>query len=345
MPTSWAASLGTEFRGCVRYARRFTRPTDLESYERVWLVFEGVDSRAQLVLNEEPLGRLDGYALRGAFEITGRLRDRNELVMDVELPFNVGSAEGLLRPGRAACAGGLIGEVRLEIRSLRYVSDFAVQLEPTDGDPRVSISGQIAGHREHADLALVVNGLRRELAYQPITAQEPFSLELSLPGLPRWQLLPSGGENELEPLEVAMLENAAEHWRAVRGLAHRELDWNADRGELSINGKPLELPAGRLLVEDFPASPSQWRTAVDTVGSGVLVAEMIFPTACYTALDRWGIAVIQSVPAGWQQAIVPRLAQHPSVVAWISPESEPQREPTDKLVAGRPWLSRSVAVR
>ncbi len=45
VPGDWAAALGPDYRGRVRYTRRFGCPTGLASRERVWLVIEGVDAR------------------------------------------------------------------------------------------------------------------------------------------------------------------------------------------------------------------------------------------------------------------------------------------------------------
>ncbi len=47
--------------------------------------------------------------------MTDLLRERNELVIEVELPPLAYADEQQLRPDRAGLAGGVIGEVRLEI--------------------------------------------------------------------------------------------------------------------------------------------------------------------------------------------------------------------------------------
>ena len=49
------------------------------------------------------------------FDVTGVLAERNELVIEVELPPLSYADEQRLRPERAGLPGGLIGEVRLEI--------------------------------------------------------------------------------------------------------------------------------------------------------------------------------------------------------------------------------------
>lgn len=101
MPACWANSLGPDFRGRVSYRRPFGKPTGITPAERIWLVCDGADPQASLTLNDEPLGTIDGPASPAEFDVTDRLRERNVLVAIVE---------------SADRAGGLTGEVRLEIR-------------------------------------------------------------------------------------------------------------------------------------------------------------------------------------------------------------------------------------
>jgi beta-galactosidase/beta-glucuronidase len=116
VPGDWQASLGAHFVGCVRYTRRFNCPTNLGPDERVWLAFDGVDYQSQVTLNAQALGAVQGYGSPSRIEITSLLEPRNVLALDISLPAIVFNDEQL-RPGRAGQAGGLIGEVRLEISS------------------------------------------------------------------------------------------------------------------------------------------------------------------------------------------------------------------------------------
>jgi hypothetical protein len=63
-------------------------------------VFDGVESAGNIALNGQPLGSNQGDA-QARFDLTSRLAERNELVVDVS-------------SGESA-PGGLVGEVRLEI--------------------------------------------------------------------------------------------------------------------------------------------------------------------------------------------------------------------------------------
>ena len=101
MPCDWAASLGSAFRGRVLYQRHFGCPTSLGPGDRVDLVFGAVRTAATARLNDRPL--VDFSGPNGArIDVTSRLAERNLLEVVVE------HLAGEL-------AGGLVGEVRLEI--------------------------------------------------------------------------------------------------------------------------------------------------------------------------------------------------------------------------------------
>jgi beta-galactosidase/beta-glucuronidase len=116
LPSDWGASLGAEFRGRVRYSRRFGLPTNLESHEQVWLVVDGVDYFGTVALNGHALGEAIGFQSSREFDIRSFLVERNLLTLDVDLPLYEGGAAAPQRPGRDGLPGGLIGEIRLEIR-------------------------------------------------------------------------------------------------------------------------------------------------------------------------------------------------------------------------------------
>ena len=109
------AAAGRDFRGCVRFVRAFGRPTRLEPEEQVWLVCAGVDLTVRIVLNGQPLGTLTGSREPARFDVTEML-PRAERTGDRS---RVAAARLCRRakpaPDRAGLAGGLIGEVRLEI--------------------------------------------------------------------------------------------------------------------------------------------------------------------------------------------------------------------------------------
>jgi hypothetical protein len=115
VPSDWGDALGRDFRGRVRYLRRFGCPTGLGEQDRVELVVERVDAFGAVWLNSQSLGPIPAGGRAVRFDITARLQPRNELVLQVELPALIAGSPPLARPGREGLPGGLIGEVRLEI--------------------------------------------------------------------------------------------------------------------------------------------------------------------------------------------------------------------------------------
>jgi hypothetical protein len=87
--------------GPVSFYRRFGRPSNLGTGDQVRLAFEGVTGSADVFLNGERLG---GLTLAGAFEVTERLRERNELEVQWQA-----ADEGC----------GIVGEVVVEIEASR----------------------------------------------------------------------------------------------------------------------------------------------------------------------------------------------------------------------------------
>jgi beta-galactosidase/beta-glucuronidase len=114
VPGDWRQLLGHDYLGRVRYSRAFNLPTNLGPREHVWLVLDEVDYQADVSLNGQFLGPVRPHHGAWRHEITATLRLHNQLVVDVQLPPEV-HADPQLRGARAGQAGGLVGEVRLEI--------------------------------------------------------------------------------------------------------------------------------------------------------------------------------------------------------------------------------------
>jgi hypothetical protein len=148
LPADWGAALGQDFRGLVRFTRRFTQPTGLDETTRVWLVIDNIDWQATVTLNGTFLGCVQlaktppsarllvspspplplspsllpsvsspALPCPARFDITAHHAPRNALTIDVLLPGSGVGAPPLARPGRENLAGGLIGLVRLEIEA------------------------------------------------------------------------------------------------------------------------------------------------------------------------------------------------------------------------------------
>ncbi|HWB10371.1 MAG TPA: hypothetical protein VG826_14160 [Pirellulales bacterium] len=138
----------------------------------------------------------------------------------------------------------------------------------------------------------------------------------------------------------------------VIGSGDRELAYLEPRPGNSFDA---EFPAGDLPVWE-PDSPVTVPVEVKLVEGGSAVWRQIFESAFraasatadsirfnailsehdYLAFDRKGTAVVQHVPTEWIDQVCPRLAHHPSIVAWSTAE---QMEPSpESLLFGRPWV-------
>jgi hypothetical protein len=96
-PLDCGALFGSDFRGQVRFRRRFNRPTNLDPQEAVWLVIENSAARGNVRLSDESIGELLAEVPLAEFDVTPQLALHNELTIDAE-----------------HC--GSISSVRLEIR-------------------------------------------------------------------------------------------------------------------------------------------------------------------------------------------------------------------------------------
>ncbi len=105
MPMSWRELFGVN-AGRVEFRRKFNMPTNLESHEHVWIVFDGIGGDSAVSVNRKSLGHVAADKSKAEFEITSLLNVHNELCVD--LSFD---------PARAPPqSGGLWGPVALEIR-------------------------------------------------------------------------------------------------------------------------------------------------------------------------------------------------------------------------------------
>jgi hypothetical protein len=69
-------------RGRICWRRRFSRPTGLDPGEAVWLCIASRGAMLSVTLNGQPLASIEPTNALGEFEITARLRPRNELAVE-----------------------------------------------------------------------------------------------------------------------------------------------------------------------------------------------------------------------------------------------------------------------
>jgi hypothetical protein len=159
MPCHWNEGGLAGFAGRARFRRRFGYPGRIDAHERVWLTFAEVAGAAEVRLNGAFLGSREPDGLPFEFEVTALLRQRNELVVDVE---------------SATERGGLSGEVALEVRCSAFLR--GVRVEPAGCD--LHVRGEVVGTAEGLlELYVVLN--RSTVAYEPTAASpegHPFHL-------------------------------------------------------------------------------------------------------------------------------------------------------------------------
>jgi hypothetical protein len=132
MPCRWSATPLRGVADVVRCRRPFGYPGRIDTHERVWLTFEGWTGTAEITLN----GRCLGSGLQGnaphEYDVTAMLRERNELIVDLQ-----GDSE----------EGGLWGEVAMEVRCLAWLRDVRVRLIADNGTG-LAVDGIAAGTSE-----------------------------------------------------------------------------------------------------------------------------------------------------------------------------------------------------
>lgn len=340
LPDDWGDVLGNGFRGRVRFTRRFGRPSGLEPHERVWLVIGGADASGMATLNDRPLGRVPGYCLSGHFDVTELLEDRNELAVDVELPPD---EHHPLRPGRENLPGGLMGEVRLEVRARRWIERLWLEAIGPAGAARLLVCGIVAGEPTRETLAIRVTSEHAEVIYQDVQVGKPFCCEEPIPNVAPWP--PKGQRPSSSPVSITLIEAARGIWSTARQVACRAIDWDAERGRLLVAGQPIDLPVKPTTCRPGRSTAELAESVRAREPRAVLATDRILDQRDYTLLDKMGVRVLQAVPPDWAAEVCPALSSHPSIVAWVARESDIATaaasvpSPDD----GRPWIAREQA--
>ena len=297
IPGDWGGVLGAAFQGQVRLRRWFHRPGKLEAHERAWLVCQGVDPGGTIRLNGEELGAAQGYAIPVEFHVTERLLARNNLEIDIDT-YSIAGMQGL-RPGREGLPGGLLGDIRLEIRAEYFVQGLSLYFDPRSTPPQAVLQGQVMGNRTADKFEIAARGPAGELVYGEVPLDKRFELRGPAEGIPAWKASPavSGEQNRLAEVEVRLLRGGSRLWE---GWYHTAI----------------------------PAQDNASAQIVNRIDDKYL-----------DDCDQGGQSVVQSIPWQWSGEVCPRLAHHPSIVAWAA--SNAPRQPADKRPAitfGRQWI-------
>lgn len=164
LPCRWEEGELADFAGRVRFRRRFGAPTRVGPGEHLWLTFGGT-SDARVWLNTDYLGEHHG-AGPFEFEVTGRLRPRNELAVEVDVP---------------PTDSGTWGDVALEVRRPAFLRGVRFRPSVEDGLGRLEVSGQVLGTSSRPlEVRLTLDGQPLGVAVVPFHVEEhAFRLEAS----------------------------------------------------------------------------------------------------------------------------------------------------------------------
>jgi hypothetical protein len=176
-----------DFRGRLRFRRRFGYPGRIDIWECVWLTFAGIEGQASVGLNGQKLGELGGP---GDFDVTRLLQIRNEVTVELQC---------------TAPTCGLSGEVALEVRATAFLQHVRFVVT---GDC-LQAHGIVVGKAERPlDLYLLAGNHCKE--YKHIIATEsgqPFTLQTQLP---------SSVEDTVLPVRVELVDGGTV-WYFVDG--------------------------------------------------------------------------------------------------------------------------------
>ncbi|WP_392420386.1 glycoside hydrolase family 2 protein [Edwardsiella piscicida] len=332
VPANWY-SQGVDHQGALWYQREFTLPP-LAPDRMATLIFNGVDYRADVWLNQRYLGAHQGYFQRFALDAAPALRRHNRLLVRVDSPFETPgrvwplhkqSIKGILtqhdtRPGGAwsaqgqdANSGGIWQPVSLKISRRAAIDNLLLT-------PTFSADGQ------QASLALRLDYRAQETLPATLTLQMtpynfvgrtyrltlPLTLrrdgeveaQLPLPRVVRWW--PDGyGYPALYHVRVALrdAQGVMDSTSQITGI--RQFSQNAQTKAWYINGKRIFLRGtnyiaspwlGQVSAADYRRDLLMMKRAnVNTVRVHAHVAGQ----ALYRQADELGMMLWQDMPLQW----------------------------------------------
>jgi hypothetical protein len=143
------------FRGTARFLRKFGYPGRIDTFEHVWLIFEGCIGCVEVHLNGQKLGQI------GSYDVTSLLTERNHLEVWIQ-----GDSD----------EAGLWGEVALEIRRDAWLTD----LQTARTETSLFVTGKVTGlSTQPLELYTLVGGRHADYrTIQPCPEGQPFRIQL-----------------------------------------------------------------------------------------------------------------------------------------------------------------------
>jgi beta-glucuronidase len=260
---------------------------------RVFLYFEAANYRTWVFLNGEALGTHEGGFTPFAFEVTGKLRATNSLVVAVN---NLHGAETI--PGRDFDwwnYGGITRPVHLVVVPDTYVHDYAIGLAGHGPEDVVSGWVQVEGPaRAGAQVEVAIAALSARVT-ATADAQGRAAFTLRPRGLERW----SPESPRLYDVEVRAAGDRVRDEVGFRTVA-------AHGAEICLNGRPIYLRGISLHEEALGVEASRtlsWaqaeallRLAKDLGANFVRLAHYPHTERMTRLADRLGLLVWSEVP-------------------------------------------------
>ena len=160
------------WRGTCVYKTNFPKPDYDDNTQEVWLEFDGVNSSANVIVNNKTVTSHDGGYSTFRVNITQYLADSNELVVEVD-----NSVNDKVYPQKADFTfyGGIYRDVKLVVVNknhfdMDYYGSCGLKITPTvdDGDGICRVESFVTGNGEvllkllDADMNIVATGMGRD---------------------------------------------------------------------------------------------------------------------------------------------------------------------------------------
>ena len=257
VPSDWNRQYSelAHYEGIAWYHTPVERPAGWAG-RRAFLHFEGVNYHATIYWNGEELGSHEGGFTPFCFEVTGRIKAKNELVVrvdDARAPDRIpGEAFDWFR------YGGILRSVWLVLAPRVYVKDFTVSTKLAKKGGEATVEFEVVGAKVGARARVILPQLKREIETK-VGANGRARAVVDLENVHLW----TPGHPHLYRIEIA-----CEGDRIADEVGFRTIE--SKGGEILLNGKPIFL-RGVCLHEESP------RTAGRTLNQRDI--DYIFKTA------------------------------------------------------------------
>lgn len=325
IPQNWQLAGLENFHGRIKFWRHFAGPVP-DAAERVFLMFEGVDYRCQVFLNQTAVGVHEGYFQAFEWEVTDVMRSDNVLEVIVDCPkedpetvwpdhkillkgvFNHHDA----RPGGWSVShgqdqptGGIWGAVHVQTRPATFVERVQVETTLLESDHawvRASIGinarergqgmvGLVWDNEEYAQSVMWTSGHGTyDICFLVKDPQLWWTWDLGQPHLYRVQ---------------AFVRGEGVHHHVTTHVGIRDIRYESSTGIWYLNGR-------RLFLRGTNVIPTQWLSAYtdgDILRDVTLMQEAhinavrvhahVNRQAFYDVCDRLGVLVWQDFALQW----------------------------------------------